>query len=428
MTTREEIVNALADLYSDTSDIRNVLNNANIDDTKINLNGAASAVWSNILIYTDARGESTSTLLMSIAKADPTFQPLGSSYVAQLYQRPTLGHLSKALDALWLTDANLNKHEVRLVMEGYKSRLDKVGGQLELLRSYKSIHDELQRFQFPVIDYPSLETAISSFEGDDNSGIELRSFFDLLEKLCNTLSILIDGLPAGNVRNDELNWFTDLDVCQKRFGLALQTGARGQLVADLEELKGPLRFIPTRIDGKIFQTAGRLELQDLADAFGKMSEITQVSADEQKRLRDAKEATLNLSEIITKLVSQHQDWQTLDGRLADLGDLVQLSVRIADNASIIPAFGRLWKGIKFQLDQLKRLDPAGSWRAPIEFSARNVDDLLATERVSTRLNEVFSAFREEALQYFVEVDISLLAECNSMTEINKPLDKIVGRL
>ncbi len=58
----------------------------------------------------------------------------------------------------------------------------------------------------------------------------------------------------------------------------------------------------------------------------------------------------------------------------------------------------------------------------------DVNDQLSRETVDTAFILAFEAYRDEAQQRFVQVDLALKTECASIVRVSTPLHKIIEEL
>ncbi|WJI42617.1 hypothetical protein NL532_18210 [Mesorhizobium sp. C120A] len=77
---------------------------------------------------------------------------------------------------------------------------------------------------------------------------------------------------------------------------------------------------------------------------------------------------------------------------------------------------------------LADLDPNGKWRTTLAGYSTDVNDELARETVDPAFILAFEAYRDEAQQRFVQVDLALKTECASIVRVSTPLHRIIEEL
>ena len=417
----------LADLYPEVDDRLRVVESAGIDAKHINFRGGALNGWHAVLRYTKPRGMSRA-LLEVVVEEIPSLASLVQKYLDEESDRPPGDEMAvdeqlrRAVKGIDAAGDRLQDPSIKQKLLATREMLGVVIEQIDTLAAYKGLHDELQRFQFTSTSWRKLKTAAAN---RDNAGRALlEAHLKRLEELRDDAPAWIEALPlASGLRPPEHEWLQDVTNAVVQFDAKLRAGIAEPLIASLEGLRELLGDVATHMDERIFFTARAIPLRALADTLRDIAAALATDDPAAAAVLDARSAILNLTSILLGRVIEHKIWQDADNRIQGLSILVEPS-----GDAIPPNVIRKWREVKSTMATLIQLDPSGRWRKAIEDCTRALELQLTRPRADTALVLAFEAYREEALQQFVQVDLSLKNDCKSLAQMQVPLNNILQEL
>lgn len=431
MNIAQELRLKLATLFPDPASIRPIAHDAGLNLGDIDFRGGANQVWFNVLEYASARGRSRA-LLDVLMEMEPTLGAPAETFLATEAEGKLVtdlpssysaeGQVAIAVAGLGAVEQVLGSDEVGAAFRASKEELDGVVARIDLLKTYKSIHDLLQRFQFPVVDFQRLKRAARAVDEPEKRQI-VREFLISLGPLHKVVKDHVNQLPEGDLRDQELSWVDALKASLGRLDQGIRDRAPQAIIVALNEIRTPLKFVPARINEHIFRTAKNLPLNGLVETLGRTAAVLPENHASAGTITAARDAVLVLTTLVLSRVVEHKLWQDFDGKLADLTDAVE-----SNDPDRIWIFAALWLDLKPRLKVLAELDPNGNWQPSVDGYAGQIDEILPSKDAELELDSAFRDFRDEALSHFVDVDIALKNECGSMVKISQPLHAILGKL
>nr|WP_298101443.1 hypothetical protein [uncultured Shinella sp.] len=426
----------LAELYPLPGDWLKIARDATLVAGAINLQGAALTVWFNILDYAFANGL-TQMLRNAIEAEYPSCADLWLAYMEELEkgERPNPELPGASTDDRVNTarsgfdEVNKQSRDIQAEL-GSRSELETVTALIDTLATYKNLHDSLQSFQYGIGSFKTLILAARLMDTDLEQVRVLRKFLKELKLFCIQIGQHVAALPQGpTLRDIEQVWLDDLDAAAGKLQVAIDAKSSDAYDA-LYEVQRILRVIPSRLNQQIFVTAKTLPFATLANGLSAIAKKLADNASAVTVIDAARDSILVLSSTIHARVIEHKLWQEVDHKLADLTDMIEpADGKSGPAANAVPfQFSPLWRNLALKVQTLSDLDAGSPWRAMLATYATGVNDQLTREVVDSAFILAFEAYRDEAQQRFVLVDLALKNECDSLTRISEPLHKILEEL
>lgn len=425
----------LADLYPLPPDWLKVTKQAGIIAGAVNLQGAALTVWFNILDY--ALTNKLSQSLMNIVVAEnPQCAVSFAAYLEELAkgEKPTSELPGLTTDDrvnTALAGFNAVTQQPRDVQAALAAGdgLTTVTNQIDILKTYKNLHDGLQSFQYGIVSFQALLIAARDMGVDLEQARVLLRFLKALKDFCLKIGPIIEDLPAGPAFRDiEQAWLDDLVSAAEKLQVAIN-GKSPDAYDALFNVRTVLRVVPSRLNQQIFVTAKKLPFGLLATGLDTIAGKLPSEEPSMPLIKAAHDAIMVLSSTIYARVVEHKLWQEVDSKLADLTDMIEpMEGGGAADKSLPFQFSPVWRNLEMKVKVLTDLDPTGKWRTNVADYSSNVNDQLSREAVDTAFILAFEAYRDEAQQRFVQVDLALKAECASIVRVSMPLHRIIEDL
>jgi hypothetical protein len=410
-----------------------VTKDAGIIAGAINLQGAALTVWFNILDYA-LNNKLSKPLMEKVVAGNPQCAALCAAYLEDLAkgERPTPDLPGVTTDdrvntaVAGLDAVNLQPKDIQAAL-ATGDGLTAVTSQIDVLATYKNLHDGLQSFQYGIGSFQSLMIAGRDMGADLNQVRVLRKFLNQLRLFCASAGDKVTVLPAGPALRDiEQSWLDDLGQAATKLQGAIPNTPADAYDA-LLDVRTVLRVVPSRLNQQIFVTAKNLPFGMLATGLETIAGKLPADEPSVPSINAAHDAIKVLSSTIYARVVEHKLWQDVDNKLTSLTDMIEpLEGGGAADKSLPFQFSPLWRNLEMKVQVLADLDPRGAWRSTLAGYSTDVNDQLSRETVDTAFILAFEAYRDEAQQRFVQVDLALKTECASIVRVSTPLHKIIG--
>ena len=412
-----------------------VTRDAGIVAGAISLQGAALTVWFNILDYA-LTNQVTEKLLAAVLASNPQCTALCSAYVAELAlgDRPT-PDLPGAT-----TDDRVNAARAGFDAVSRQSRdiqaelatdngLQTATTLIDTLAAYKNLHDALQSFQYGMSSFQVLVSAADHMDSDLEQVRVLQKFLGQLRFVCQQVGQFVAALPQGPTLQDiEQTWIDRLDDAAEILRAAIVTRSHAAYDA-IYDVRSVLRGIPSRLDQQIFVTAKGLPFALLADGLTAIAGKLLVDDPAVGQINDARDSIMVIAATITARVIEHQKWQEVDRILVDLAEMIDpVEGVVGPRANVAFQFSRRWRTLASRVKTLSDLDPGAFWTGALATYGTGVDEQLTRETIDSAFILAFEAYRDEAQQRFVQIDLALKKECTSLVRVSEPLHKILEDL
>ena len=425
----------LAELYPLPDDWLRVTRDATLIAGAISLQGPALTVWYGILDYA-LTNKLTEKLIAAVLIDNPQCKALCADYLAELAkgERPTPELPGNT------TDDRVNTARGGFDAVSRQSRdiqaelaagngLETATTLIDTLATYKNLHDALQSFEYGISSFQALATAAGQMDTDIEQVRVLQKFLTQLRNVCQQLGQFVAALPQQpNLRDIEQAWVDQLVTASEDLRDAIGTHSDGVYDA-IFDVRSVLRGIPARLDQQIFVTARSLPFGLLADGLNTIAGKLPTDDPSVAPIKDARDSIMVLASTINARVIEHQKWQKVDRILGDLTELIEsVDSTTGAKANVVPQFSKQWRNLTAKVQVLSDLDPGSQWTVEIARYAIKMNDQKERETIDSAFILAFEAYRDEAQQRFVQVDLALKRECTSLVRVSEPLHRILEDL
>ncbi|HUR80578.1 MAG TPA: toll/interleukin-1 receptor domain-containing protein [Thermoanaerobaculia bacterium] len=288
----------------------------------------------------------------------------------------------------------------------FRFRFETIAASIDRLATWKEVHDQLHHVQLHcydrvVADLPRL--------GDD----ELVA--DAMMQYCDTLLQAVDRLRQLAAKplfeNKPLTWLATLERAQKMMCEGVDARDRDGVKKAASLVDRVLASEPPRIDARLSDAAGELQLQAILDALS----VVRGSAKE-KQLEDALAEMERLDDTLQELVRSHTLWQDVDVVMRRVDtNLDTDTFELTDS----------WPDLRKQITILTAA--SGEWAKGIAKLAESVQKAIDENDVHAMARH-FRRYRQRAVMRFFAVDTDLNEQCRELRKAGDPLAAIVEAL
>ncbi|WFU70506.1 trypsin-like peptidase domain-containing protein [Bradyrhizobium sp. CB2312] len=358
--------------------------------------------------------------LRSFAEQVPRYslQPLNDDPdVQEAHDRELETKIERALIQL---NGIRHARDLHHIMESYRPDFEKTRKQIAVLASYKALHNCLHDLQKRLDVIARHFTRLTS--GDDvrrylrEEGIFLRS----LARQARNQTV---DLPTAE---EEQDWINELDACGE-----VMKKAASVAVADIDE---EVLLVPDRlthllprassINEELVSRVKNVGLKNFAETMRLVEQKLGATMPENSlnRLREGTVAVGRLRARLAGLVSEHDEWQSLNRDL----EYAVTQKKVQPQAR----FSR-WPQFKAKLIGLCDAFPQEDWSLELRgmMEPWMADDSPAEPQLPgkiSKLKEDFNAFYDQCVGRFIEVDRELNALCKKITEFETPLYSLLS--
>jgi hypothetical protein len=260
-----------------------------------------------------------------------------------------------------------------------------------------------------------LEIEVRNFPQEEVSGERLEEYAYNLDMIIGKIRDVLNDADTDTTH--EQRWIEDLDKANVNLQTALQTQETKYLKDTIRKINRVLATQPSYINANLIATARSLPLADLVQAVQVLAErITSLPLDDRKvhSFQTGTKAIQELHYHLKALVSQHDDWQTVDRELR----------RIQGNfrADTLEDFIFSWQDLKEQLEPLS-LALEEQWASKLHKAEEQVD--VAIENLFYEpLSKAFKDYVKQARRCFFTVDKQVKKFCDDLLELQDPLQSL----
>ncbi len=357
------------------------------------------------------------------AESAPLIAVIAHYCPSAMREEPPPGPQVKTLiEALTVLKERLANPDVGSIVRNSHDDLASLADGLARLRAYKGLHDLLQRFQ--VRQYPMLTECIRRLRTDPEASSTLRGLLlelnnDFLDKARESLR----ALEAEPVElEDETSW---IDI----FSSALTeiADARDRLDDRAAHLAARtlrdevLRTEPTRINKAVRGQAKKLPLQILSDTIASAALAAGLDQAQRTALEEGMNSLSQLRLLLSRRVSEHNQWQRVEGQLWLLDGVIERS------SAAIEEFSEYW-GIGVEcIAPLLDADVQAQWAVETQKARKAIDTAMAVNPADwQQVKSRYGDFRREALWQFFRVDGYLSKLCEEVLRIGAPVTMLLS--
>ncbi len=299
----------------------------------------------------------------------------------------------------------------------FREKLEDASRQLQRLRGYKQLHDDLHQIQtkaLPTFTRILLRPALDEYDKE-----EVRSLARLLAGSVPDSRKCIDERLDEAVRAEELAWLPDLQAAVTRLGEG-DLGDAGTLRTAAYELRGVLRVHLPRLNRLLANAARAIPFDDIADFLRVAARRAPAESPLIAKLDEAADAVGEIAGRLAGKVAVHDGWQDVDTALWAMEPVVRTA---RDPDSRIELAG-IWKNAQGRIAAVEKIDAERV--ATFRQAAEGFREALAeTDAEPIRLAIAFQDYAGMVRQQFFMVDHELLAQCAAVAELEPRLRKLI---
>ncbi len=288
----------------------------------------------------------------------------------------------------------------------FRFRFESIAASIDRLATWKEVHDQLHHVQLHcydrvIADLPRL--------ADDELVV------DAMMQYCDTLQQAIDRLRQLAAKplfeNKPLTWLATLERARKMMCEGIDARDCDGVKKAASLVDRVLASEPPRIDARLSDAAGELQLQAVIDALTVVRGTT-----EEKQLDEALSEMERLDDTLQELVRNHTLWQDVDVVMRRVDtNLDTDTFELTDS----------WPDLRKQVEILTAA--SSEWAKGIAKLAESVEKAIA-ENDAHAMARHFRRYRQRAVLRFFAVDTDLNEQCRELRKAGDPLAAIVEAL
>jgi TIR domain-containing protein len=297
--------------------------------------------------------------------------------------------------------------EFEVLKRSFKDDFQKCVTQIKLLSARKDLHDQLHELQFKFLSVSDLLPANAlTIDGQ---------LVDIVREHNFMLSEILDRLRAIAGRNvvpaNEIRWIDDVVRAQGMIEVGLRDLDLVPLRTAVKDIGRVISVWLSRINTKLNETARELALFDLAT---KLQQLCTKCVAFRQQLGDKIQQLQDLHAQISRLVADHDDWQTYDDELSLLEGAVKRSLE---------EIAATWPGLKQKASTLYG-EKSAVWVERLKFWGDKMDNALRTADIATA-QESFIRLRSAARERFYLADKDLKSGCQALAQVGEPIELVL---
>jgi Effector-associated domain 1 len=311
-----------------------------------------------------------------------------------------------------------------LLSEESSKMLQELRSGLELIQSYKTLHDCLHKVQMKLnaletearaLGLPGQEDAADRFESCLNDFI--------MEGINAHQCVLTLPTNPALFQEAEQNWLKQYDaaVALAKIGWEKADGKSARLSAS--KFRSILRREPCRIDSILRSCAGGLDLEALKALLDQVAKRPKQTPENTRVLIEGQLAVELLFRKLKAMLNQHNQWQEIDQTLWEAEDALPAAGAVEVDAS---NFEILWGDLSSALSLLVDTAPASDW-AIVLMEQKNKVDAAWKLQVWKDLTRAFRQFRRTCLMYFFKNDSDLKGLADEVAQLRKSIDQLLAK-
>jgi hypothetical protein len=317
------------------------------------------------------------------------------------------------------------------VLEEFQRDFQGAARLIEVIGTYKQLHDDLQRFERQGFSdlarvYKRLEIDPEAVETLQASAAELLALVYQGRALANRFSEPPPGERLADAE-PELEWIERLEQAHGFLVKACDTLSIGLSATALQFITRVLDREPPRLDRQMFIYTGRLNFEPVERALEVLRQRVAAAGLKPETERDIREGIDALARIdahFRSLMAQHHTWQAIDGELR----IIEASV-----AETLAPLMALWSALKAKVEPFFR-ESEEAWACELRETARKLDAAFEpaaeprSPQADADLRRLFLRFRRICRDHFFFVDTTVRHECAQLARIGARLELLNRRI
>jgi hypothetical protein len=301
--------------------------------------------------------------------------------------------------------------QVQSFMMAFRIDFEAACEQIEILGSYKDLHDLLHSLQFHC--YNPIVQEARRFPGDDVAVDNLMDHEMTLQELILDLE---DVAEKATFAMTDATWIQDLTKARYTLVEALERLDPKPLKRVIWLLNRVLAIQPSWINTRLNATARALRLPVLVETMTQVKNklaILDLDPDKVGQFEAGVDALVNLSHNLSSLVTNHDRWQAVDLELR------RIESNMGQDTTELEMSWPELKAMTKPLYNGNTDDCSSSFRRNCE----NLD-IAISDQNPARIRQYFRRFYRQTGLQFHRVDMDLKALCDDLRRAGEPLASV----
>jgi hypothetical protein len=298
----------------------------------------------------------------------------------------------------------------------FKTEFQAISEQLEILGTYKDLHDLLHTLEFKC--YKNILSQARNFPDDyDIISLELYGQ-DLQDIIADVGKIILLKNPAA----EGITWHQDLNQALEFLQSAIEEEDKSQLDKAIWHINHVIGSEPSQINRALVSTAKVLRLPTLIEVMSIILDMIIDCKLESPKINQFQESVTYLNKLndnLKNLAETHDKWQKIDFELRRIETLTA-------NTSDLLDLEMSWSHVKAEVEEQYQ-DSQESWVIALKKEAKRLDEVIAAQN-SPKVKRYFSSYRNRASRRFYEIDRELRNFCGNLREVGNPLAYLLRML
>lgn len=291
--------------------------------------------------------------------------------------------------------------------------------QIEVVSTYKDLHDELHTLEFQV--YRMIIQEAQNFPASETALDNLTDYELTLQQITSNLKEIAE---RQLLKSQETEWITKLEQAGTELHAAIEKLNLRQLQRTIWLLNQVLAIQPAIIDTSLKKTAEALPLavlvQHMSKIRNRLINVTLASQEAEKirQFQEGVTALATMEQTLTSLIGNHYEWQTIDLELRRIEGTLEKDAFELEMS---------WPDVQVRLEA-QCGDYEEKWAIALKQDAEKLDSALKAQSPNSRLcRRFFRSYRRRASERFYKIDVDLKKFCGQLRAVSKPLAFMVEK-
>ena len=298
---------------------------------------------------------------------------------------------------------------VNTAVIGFKREFQAISDQVEILSTYKELHNILHNLEFKC--YQGILREARRFPNDYDEDLLETYGEELKDIIADVESIVVQKNPAS----EGINWHQKLDRAGKFLLSALEEEDKSKLKQTISAIKRVIASEPSQINRALVSTARVLRLPILIEAMSNILNTivdSQLEATKINQLKDSVTSLRKLNDRLKLLITSHDNWQRIDIELRRIEN-------VNEYTSDLLELEMSWQDLRVEVEKQYQ-DSQENWAISPEKEAACLDQAISAQN-TPKVTRHFYKYCNLVRKHFFKVDRQLNDFCVNLREVGKPL-------
>jgi hypothetical protein len=291
--------------------------------------------------------------------------------------------------------------------------------QIEVVSTYKDLHDELHTLEFQV--YRMIIQEARNFPDSETALDKLTDYELTLQEITSNLREIAE---RQLLKSQETGWINKLEQAGTELHAAIETLNFRQLQRSIWLLNQILAIQPSIIDTSLKKTAEALPLAVLVQHMTKIRRglvnvtLSSKSSEKIHQFQEGVTALEILERSLVSLIGNHYEWQNIDLELRRIEGTLEI-----DTFDLEMSWPDLQVRIEAQCSNSEE-----DWAIALKQDREKLDKALNAQPPNPALSRrFFRSYRWRASRRFYIIDLALKKFCGQLRAVSKPLAFMVEK-